>query len=517
MFWLARMARILFGIAACLALVESRAPAQLAAAAAPTDTLASLQERLHGHLSQPRFAAAVWGLKVVSLDSGRTIFEHNAGKLLKPASNAKLYTGALALDRLGPDYRIQTSLYSNARPNRMGTLAGDLIIYGRGDPSWAARFHDGDYTKGLDPLVQAVVDAGVKRIKGDLIGDESFFRGPPLGSGWMWDDLQFYYGAEVSALTVQDNVVDLVFKPGARVGEPCQVVATPATRYLTFINRTETVSAGGARALADPYRPLGQNVVYLSGTWPLDATNRTDAVSVHDPARWFVTLFREALGGRGIAVSGQLRTLNWLDRQTSSVPESKRVELGSVGSCPLSEIVTRMMKPSQNLYAQLLLLQVGARRQTTEASRQTTEEAGLEEMNQFLGEAGVRKGDVFLEEGSGLSRGALVTPNATVALLQFMYRHRHAAVFRDALPVAGVDGTLKQRLKQAVTAGKVRAKTGYIGFVHTISGYATTAAGEQVAFSIMLNNYRSAPGQPSGRDDVDALVVMLAGFTGRTL
>ncbi|PYI86944.1 MAG: D-alanyl-D-alanine carboxypeptidase/D-alanyl-D-alanine-endopeptidase, partial [Verrucomicrobia bacterium] len=161
----------------------------------------SLQARLSAHLAQSRFASALWGVKVISLDTGGTLFEHNAEKLMKPASNAKLYTGALALDRLGPDFRIKTSLYASARPAKSGTLTGDLIVYGRGDPSFAARFYDGDYTKLLDPLVDALETAGVKRIKGNLVGDESYFRGPPLGSGWTWDDLQYYYGAEVSALT----------------------------------------------------------------------------------------------------------------------------------------------------------------------------------------------------------------------------------------------------------------------------------------------------------------------------
>src|SRR5437773_112915 len=156
----ARMARHAFWIGACLCCLLGPVLAQPPAAGAPADTLASLQARLNGHLAQPRFAAGAWGVKVVSLDSGLTLFEHNAGKLLKPASNAKLYTGALALDRLEPDYRITTSLYSNARPNKWGTLVADLIVCGRGDPTFAARFHDGDSSNVLEPLVRVLVDAG---------------------------------------------------------------------------------------------------------------------------------------------------------------------------------------------------------------------------------------------------------------------------------------------------------------------------------------------------------------------
>jgi D-alanyl-D-alanine carboxypeptidase/D-alanyl-D-alanine-endopeptidase (penicillin-binding protein 4) len=249
---------------------------------------------------------------------------------------------------------------------------------------------------------------------------------------------------------------------------------------------------------------------------PIDGTNHTDAVAVHDPARWFLTLFQEALARRGITLTGQLRTVNWLDRQARPLDDSKLLSLGEVESSPVSEIVKKMMKPSQNLYAQLLLLQVGARSQKPEAGTQTTEEAGLDEMNRFLSEAGIGKGEVFLEDGSGLSRGAILTPNATVTLLQFMDGHRHARVFRDSLPIAGVDGSLQQRLKQASTAGNVRAKTGYIRFVNALSGYVTTAAGERLAFCIMLNNYQSAAGAPSARDDLDAMVLMLAGFPGRS-
>jgi len=146
------------------------------------ETLGSLRERIAAHLAQPRFASAVWGVKIVSLESGKTIFEQNPQKYFNPASNAKLYTAALALERLGPNHRIKTSIYSTSRPEASGTLRGDLVVYGRGDPTMAARLNGGDYFKGLDPLVSQLVNAGVRRIEGDLIGDESYFTGPPFGS-----------------------------------------------------------------------------------------------------------------------------------------------------------------------------------------------------------------------------------------------------------------------------------------------------------------------------------------------
>src|SRR2546425_608005 len=305
-------------------------------------TLAELQPRINAHLRQPRFAPALWGVKIVSFDSGKTLYEHNAGKLFKPASNAKLFTGALALDRLGPGYRIKTSFYAATRPDSDGALHGDLIVYGRGDPSFAARFNNGDYGKSLEAPVAALITAGVKRIEGDLIGDESHFRGPPFGSSWTWDDLQNYYGAEVSALTQEDNVVDLVFKPGAKTGAPGLIVVRPETTFLTFINRTKTVNSSGQRTMT-LYRPVGENVVYVSGQLPL-GTNHTDAVSVHNPALWFVTRLKQTLEQRGVTVFGRPRAMNWLDRDVNPLDVASRVEIGSAESRPLSEIVAKMMK-----------------------------------------------------------------------------------------------------------------------------------------------------------------------------
>src|SRR5439155_14289550 len=267
--------------------------------------------------------------------SGKELLEHNAGKLFKPASNAKLFTGALALDRLGPDYRIETSFYAVARPDSDGTLHGNLIVYGRGDPSLAARFNNGDYGKSLEALVAALATAGVKRIEGDLIGDESYFRGPPFGSSWAWDDLQNYYGAEVSALSQEDNVVDLVFKPDQRIGAPCLIIARPETTFLTFINRTRTADKGGRRQI-NLFRAPGENTVYVSGSLPA-GTNWTDAVSVHKPALWFVTRLKEQLEQRGIAVTGKPRSANWLEREAQPLDLAKLFEIASVASRPLSE------------------------------------------------------------------------------------------------------------------------------------------------------------------------------------
>jgi len=515
------------------------------------ETLSSLRERIAAHIAQPKFAPAAWGVKIVSLDTGKTIFEHNPQKYFNPASNAKLYTAALALERLGTDYRIKTSLYSVLKPEASGTLKGDLILYGRGDPTMAARLNNGDYFKGLEPLVTQLVNAGVRRIEGDLIGDESYFTGPPFGAGWEWDDLQAYYGAEVSSLTINDNALDLFVKPADRAGIPCRITTGPPTSLVTLINRTQTAPKGAESRIA-VYRPVGENIIYVSGRLTLDNTGYYGAVAVHNPAGLFVSLLKEALGRRGIVVTGRTRVIDWKYREVTPFDFSKVIELGSVESMPLGDIVRETLKPSQNLWAQLLLLQVGetSRRpvtaggvtlnSSTRASEsassasgasdaravRTTEELGVEALNDFMSSIGVRRGDVVLEEGSGLSRRDVITPEATVALLAYASKTRWSDVYRNALPIAGVDGTLQNRMKGTPAAGNVRAKTGTLRYVYTLSGYVTTAAGERLAFSIMLNNYNAersdssvvqAPGASTApRDEMDAIAIMLAGFTGRS-
>lgn len=547
----------LIGGRASTSQIDPRALArQPQASSQRSETLDSLRSRIGEHIAQPRFAPAAWGLKIVSLDTGKTIFEHNPQKYFNPASNAKLYTTALALEQLGADFRIKSSLYSSARPDASGTLKGDLLVYGRGDPTMAARLNGGDYLKALDPLIAQLNNAGVRRIEGDIVGDESYFAGPPFGSGWEWDDLQAYYGAEVSALTIDDNALDLFVKPADRVGVPCRITTGPPTFFVTLINRTQTAPKGTEPKIV-VYRPIGENIIYVSGRLPLGSSGYSNSVAVHNPAGLFVTLFKDALAAKGIVVTGRTRVVDWKYREVTPIDFAKLIELGSVESMPLGEIVRETLKPSQNLYAQLLLLQVGNRARQAEtvnsspesnpaspasASKlnfhapvddsRTDEEAGVALMQDFLSRIGVRKGDVLLEEGSGLSRRDVITPEATVTLLSHMSRSRWAEVYRGALPIAGVDGTLQNRMKGTAAAGNVRAKTGTLRYVYTLAGYVTTAAGERLAFSIMLNNYynaeRSAPARdpsasqtpraapPAPREDLDAIAIMLASFTGRS-
>lgn len=477
-------------------------------------TAAELQQRLNELISQPQYGAALWGAKVVSLDTGTTLFGCNPDKLFSPASNCKLYTVAMALQRLGPDYRIKTSLYAKARPEPSGALNGDLIIYGRGDPTINSRLHNGDIFQALDPLVLALTNAGVRNVKGDLIADESFFRGPEFGSGWVWDDLEYNYGAEVSALTINDNTLQVTVSPGDGPGAQCRLAVSPLTTYLSFSNRTATIAAGGKRTIRF-YRPLNDNLVYVTGDMPAESEPYVEPVPFHHPAGLFSVLFRQALARHGIHWSGELKTRNWLERELDPLDLGQLVELGSLESPPLSQIAALVQKPSQNLYADLLLALVGElSRQGHGHAEKTSEELGIIALDEFLSQAGISKGQVFFEEGSGLSRDNLATPNATVALLRYMSRQKCAEAFSASLPVAGVDGTLKNRMKGTSAAGNVRAKTGSLRWARSLSGYVTTAAGEHLAFSFMVNRFDGS--NHSATSDLDAMAVLLAQFAERS-
>ncbi|HYE66749.1 MAG TPA: D-alanyl-D-alanine carboxypeptidase/D-alanyl-D-alanine-endopeptidase, partial [Pyrinomonadaceae bacterium] len=492
-------------VAAPVPVMTPGASASAAVASAPK-SVAALQARIAGLMQQPQLAPAMLAVKVVSLDTGRTLYEENANKLLRPASNMKIYTVAAALDRLSPDYRFKTSAYASAPPDAAGTLRGDLIIYGRGDPSIAARFNNGDYYKGIDDFAARIAASGIKRVEGDLIGDETYFNGPALGSGWEWDDLQWWYGAEVSALSVNDNSVDLFVKPGAAVGTPCTVTTGPITPLVSITNRTTTAPRGTKRELA-VYRGLGENLIEVSGSLPLDDAGYTGSVAVSRPALLFIYMLRSSLAQRGVTITGRSRTLDVRARAGIPLETSTLLELASLQSPPLSIIAAQTMKPSQNLYTELLLRTLGKVAGNSGAHR-TSEEAGIEVVKTFLREAGVDPSGIIITDGSGLSRNDMVTAGATLQLLTYMSRHRYAKAFLETMPIAGVDGTLKNRLKGTAAENNVRAKTGTLSSAASLSGYVTSAAGERLVFSIMANNYPESA--DARKSFIDEIVILLA-------
>jgi serine-type D-Ala-D-Ala carboxypeptidase/endopeptidase (penicillin-binding protein 4) len=486
--------------------------------ATTTKTLEELKARITEVLQKPELASAIVGIKVISLDTGRTLFEENAGKLLRPASNMKIYTVAAALDRLSPDYRFHTSVYAAAKPDAAGILHGDLTVYGRGDPSIAARFSNGDYFLRINELANQIAAAGVKRVEGDLIGDETYFVGPKYGAGWAWEDLQWWYGAEVSALTVNDNALDLSVKPGLAVGGPAVISTGPPDPLLTIVNRVTTGPKGSKRDLI-VHRALNTDVLEIGGSIPIGDPGYTRSVGISHPGLLFIYLLRSSLTQRGVIITGKSRTLppTAYFNATAVTNPTGLIEIASLQSPPLSVVAAQTLKPSQNLYTELILRTLGrVVPQAPNSSNvpRTSEDAGLEVVKTFLQEAGMNPIGLAFDDGSGLSRDNMVTPEASVQLLTYMNRHRYATAFREALPVAGVDGTLRNRLKGTPAENNVRAKTGTLRSAASLSGYLTTASGEKLVFSIMVNNF------PSDVDPssvcIDPIAVLLASFAGRS-
>jgi serine-type D-Ala-D-Ala carboxypeptidase/endopeptidase (penicillin-binding protein 4) len=493
----------------------------------PPKTLPELQTRISEILAKPQLAPAIVGVKVVSLDNGLVLFEENPGKLLRPASNMKLYTVATALDKLTPDYRFKTSVYASTKPTAAGVIRGNLEIYGRGDPTFATRFNNGDYFKAINDLAARIAAAGVKRVEGDLVGDETFFVGPKYGSGWEWEDLTWYYGAEISSLTINDNALDLFIKPGHAITAPAVITTGPPDPLLTIVNKVVTASKGTKREISI-HRGLGENTVTILGNIAIDDTGYTGAMAISHPALLFVYLLRTALAQKGVVITGKSRTTGPVNQPVlPPIPEIAAVigptipklqfEITTIESPPFSVIAAQTLKPSQNLYTELILRTLGTMTPpppTMAPLRQTSENLGLEAVKSFLKMAGIAADSLHLDDGSGLSRGDMITAEATVQLLTFMNKHRYADVFRAALPIAGVDGTLRNRLRGTVAENNLRAKTGSLTSAASLGGYVTTAAGEKLAFAIMVNNY--------GNDVeprvicIDPIAVLLASFSGKS-
>jgi D-alanyl-D-alanine carboxypeptidase/D-alanyl-D-alanine-endopeptidase (penicillin-binding protein 4) len=478
-------------------------------AASPRVAPSSLAGGIDAYIAQPRFAHAQWGIVVVSLDSGATLYRRNAESLFLPASNAKLFTAALALQTLGPDARFRTTLYATAAPRADGTLTGDLILDGGGDPSLGDPEASPDWA---DRLAAELAARGVRRIRGDLVADDTYFAGPPFGGGWEALDLQTGYGAQAGALGAQDNEVHVeVARQGARC---CTVTVDPAASGMRVTNLT------GSAAPLSLYRPPGSDVLYATGSLRTGVPRGTFTLSAPDGALLAANLLRDALVRRGIALDGKVRAVHW--PETDDALADHPTEIASIVSPPLSQLLMHTLKHSDNRYAQMLLQQVGVRTAATGVCADraeppdTSADWGLCAMRVFLDRIGIDNGEATFRDGAGLSRHDLVTPAATVKLLAWIARQPFANVLRNALPVAGIDGTLKYRMRDDYATDNVQAKTGTLSHVYTLSGFVTDAAGERLVFSLMLNRYLRPTDefgrniQPSPQSDLDAIATMLA-------
>lgn len=495
---------------------------------APAQTLTDLQSRIRLALSRPELRRGTVGIKIAALDTNKTIYEENAEKYLMPASNMKSFTVAAALERLTPNYRFTTSVLANSQPDASGAIKGDLTIFGRGDVSLSTAFYEGDYYKGLDALAEKIAAAGVKRVEGNLIGDDSYFSGSAIPTSWEWDDLQWYYGAEVSALALNDNAIDLNIKPSSAVGGQCLVQLQPFNTLMRVANRCTTSAAGTKRDLTVK-KDLDQNVLEVSGSMPVGDKPFANYLTISRPAELFVALLRQRLQEKGVVVTGQTRVVGAKEKSASAIVSTiQPIEIARLESAPLALIAAKTMKPSQNMYTETILWTLGEQGKsfananpvsTPETNplfnpKATSAEKGIFVIGNFLREIGVAPDSVIQWDGSGLSRHNLVTPAALVQLYTFMAKQsRNAQAWRNSLPVGGIDGTLQNRFKGTAAAGNVRAKTGTIDQVSGLSGYVTTAAGEPLVFSIIVNGVNATRTRTA---TIDEIVVHLANFNGRT-
>lgn len=463
--------------------------------------------RVHALLSEAHARKADWGILIANRDTGQTLFDLNADRYFTPASNAKLFTSVFALATLGTGYHFHTTLEATTALGSEGRLPGDLLLVGRGDPDLSNRKfpfhgkaeHDGPTEKILAELADAAVARGLKEVEGDIVADDRYIPFDPYPAGWSIGDLFFTFGAPVTAITFNDNSVTITMSPGTQAGDPALIVVDPAEAATGFTQQITTSAPGTDPQLAVVRQP-GPNFLLLRGSVPLGHAPVKLDLAITDPAETTARTLRHLLEARGVHIKGVVRVeeapapqaLKPGEAPVLVSPELKNAEENSAASArvlaehaspPLLESVGVLNKMSQNLHAELLLRTI-AREKTGIGSA----EIGLKLEQDFLKSLGVADGDAVLTDGSGLSTNNLVTPRAVVALLQYAIHQPWGPDFMATLPIAGVDGTLEDRLKGAPASGLIQAKTGGLEHVHALSGYATTVGGEYLVFSIFVNN-----------------------------
>ena len=470
-------------------------------------------------LSEAHARKADWGVLVTNRDTGETLFDLNADRYFTPASNAKLFTSVFALATLGTGYRFHTTLESTTTLGSDGRLPGDLLLVGRGDPDLSNRKfpflgrveHDGPTEKILAELADAAVARGLKEVDGDIVADDRYIPFDPYPAGWSVGDLFFSFGPPVTAIAFNDNSVTITMSPGARDGDPALIVVDPAEAAAGFTQQITTSALGTDPQLAVVRQP-GPNFLLLRGSVPLGHAPVKLDLAMTDPAETAARTLKHLLEARGVNIKGGIRVeevaapqaLKPGESPVMLSPELKSAEENAAANArvlaehvspPLLESVRVMNKVSQDLHAELFLRTI-AREKTGIGSA----EIGLSLEEDFLKSLGVGEGDAVLTDGSGLSTNNLVTPRAVVALLQYAIHQPWGPDFMATLPIAGVDGTLEERMKGTPAAGLIQAKTGGLEHVHALSGYATTVSGEYLVFSVFVNN-----DPEKGRDAIAAI------------
>lgn len=435
-------------------------------------------------IDSSEFSNANWGIFVVSLDDGRIVCARDAQKLFNPASVQKILTSIVAFDKLGADFRWKTSVFSKEKAEN-GILDGDLTIYGTGAPDLDE--------KSVEKLISQLKSKGLRRIKGDIVGDDSYFKGDALGDGWAWNETQWYYGAAASALSINKNQAKLSLqnrKPRS---------STDFVDVSGEANAVEDIEALGVK------KELGRNKVYVWGSG-----NNLDArIAVEDPALWTASIVKKALEKDGIKVDGAARSADWRSNDKLYIENSN--EIASIESASLSEIGKSMNKDSVNLYAELILRTLGKKFGESAPDENPAMQklrgddlAGAAVVKQWISDNKIGSGEVKIHDGSGLSRLDLVTPETIGRALVFASQSKFADEFKNSLPVAGMDGTLRGRLGNL--RGRIIAKTGSIRYVNALAGFAGSEKAS-IAFVVLCNN---ATGKSDSSVVIDEIVEIFA-------
>jgi len=424
-----------------------------------------------------------WGVKIQYANTGEVIYERNSSKMFVPASNQKMYTTAAALCLLGPQYRYATDFVTNGEVDEQGILQGDLIIRGSGDPTWSWRFYDKNYDSVMVCLVDSLKLQGVTTVNGDIVGDDNIFDDKLLGNGWSWDDETYYYSAQVSGLSYSENYIDYKLIPdSSNIGGPVIIEPQPHTSYMDLRNDLITVDSDTATQWTYD-RQRETNHAWFEGNYPLQKGEGETTITIHNPTHFTVHVLKERLEEAGIEVVG--RPVD-ADELPDSLDYSGLTTLFTYYSHPLSDIITKVNRPSQNFIAESLQKTLGAEFGSAGSSRE-----GIKAQYALFDSLGVETTGMRLRDGSGLSRYNLVSPSTNTSLLQMMWDHPQRSYFMESLPMAGVNGTVRRLTEGSSAEGNVRAKTGTLSYVRSLSGYTWTQSGEPIIFSLMVNHFTS--------------------------
>lgn len=449
----------------------------------------ALAQRLDALLDRPPFDRVHWGVYVAD-ERGRPLYQRNADRLFVPASNTKLVVGAAATVLLPPDYRVRTSVYVNG-VLRDGIVYGDLVLYGRGDPTFSTRCYGVDTLalgacdsafSAIDRIADSIRSRGVRRITGRIIGDGSYFEPALVLPAWNVFDLNWWYAAPVSGLGFNDNSVDFSITPGNAVDHPPRITWSPQLDLFTFENRARTVPAGSSTTIGDKFfRTPGTMDIWAEGTVAQGRRPWIESFALPDPNRYAARALAASLERAGVAVEGgAIGTTDSLDTRAVRCCGSPLFEYQGR---PIGDLVFPILNSSQNWFAEMLVKVLGR-----EFRGAGSWEAGLDVERRFLIDSvGIDSTAFSLEDGSGLAAGNLVTPRAFGQLLAFMARHPRRGAFLAALPRSGQRGSLLRRFVGTPLEGQVRAKTGSIDRVNTLSGYIERPGGATLVFSIEAN------------------------------